>query len=328
MKYIDRPEIPPALIGALTDDSYSESLSEHLGSLSGEAEGLHPISVTTLPRSPRQRILFNRHQHLVEVDPIKMIWKLWGHVVHSILERFAPGGCLVEQRKGIIVGDYYLHGQPDVVAQKPDGSWRIDDYKVCSDVSYMLGDKGDHHAQLNVLRLIFQNTMKINVSELRNIYILREWSKAQADGDKTGRYPKEPIIMANVEIWPNQVTMEYISRRITAHFTVEDHADDDLPHCTPQERWVGMPIFKAIKLDPKTGQPQLRAKKSSNSMIEINDFLNDPENQQDAKGKEVNYVVTETPGKPVRCQYCEINQFCSQYRAEQAAWAAQQESQE
>lgn len=346
MKFTHRPDIPAVILRALMDDTYSQSLREHMVSLPPNAKGCQSISVTTLPRSPRQRILTNRHSDKLEdINPLDGMWKMWGHSTHSVLERFKGPNDITEQRDGLVLTikgkKYYLHGQADMLSPQQGGIWWLDDYKVTKDTALLYGTKSENVAQVNVLRYIFQRTRNkdgkplkpmdqpMRISQLRNIYLLREWDYRLAESDKTGRYPKEPVVPALVEVWPDEVTEAYIKDHIEAHFNNDKKPDHELPLCTDEERWMSQPIYKIYKIEVKgenKGKPQKLAKFTASSQEAVDDWLADPVNDKDAGGTEIEYMVKTIPGKPNRCAWCDIHQFCGQYQAEVKQWAAQQQA--
>lgn len=330
MNYTDRPDVPKVILSALTDPTYSTDLNDHMQNLPPEVRSMRSLSVTTLPRSPRQRILEARHSGEVTVDPVDDgFWKMFGHVIHSILEEHAEPGDLVEERKGITVNGVYVHGQADIYSPPIQ---RLDDYKITKAASMLYGDKSEHHYQLNVLALIW----KLNgfpVKSIRNVFLFRDFDPRQV---KEGSlYPKSHIEVHDVPLWDDKVTIQYIKDRVRLHLEPESLDDDQLPYCTNEERWMGLPEFKVYKmdLDKESGlfKPQSKAKIRSNSKLECQTFIDDPVNKHPklkVKGKntdeldtskEIQFSMIEVPAKPTRCSFCNYFQWCNQRQIEVAS---------
>lgn len=335
-RYKDRPDIPGPLLKALVSDKYEDSLDSHFENLPKEVAGKfqHAISVTTLARSPRQRILWNRHHQEIEIDPEDRFWAILGRTVHSILEQNHEPHQVVEERIGTVVPlktgsrsriDVYLHGQADVYDTKAQ---RIEDWKF-NKAEGQLYSKEDHEAQLNVLGHIWIERGK-PVKALRNTYLFRNW---EARNVKEGTlYPKGRILVKDVPLWPKERTVEYLQKRLMAHVMAEGLPDDELPACTDAERWVSPPLYKVYKVDEASGEPQKVAKHTATSMTEAEDKITElldedwekavAKNNERAKPKpeselkKTSYIVKEIRGRPVRCLYCEVAAFCNIRRAE------------
>lgn len=361
MPYIERPEIPAPLLAALQSDKYEESLDSHFDGLPKDLKakfGHHTISVTTLARSPRQRILFNRHRKEIMIDPLNRFWAIQGRVVHSILDQYRLPHQIVSDRCGIVLPvvlrqaapkagkagmsvDVYLHGEIDLYDPLEEG---IDDWKMAKAES-MLYNKEDHEAQLNVLAYIWNKTGK-KVKRLRNIYLFRNW---EARFVKEGTsYPKERIYVKEVDMWPEERTLDYITRRLRAHFINDGFDDDNLDLCTDSERWVSDPKYKVYKLDEKKGEdgavelvPQKMAKLTADSRIEAEDKVEELKAEEWRKVTEKNnalkkpkdeatlpkaqYMIKELKSRPVRCDFCEAFSHCNQRRDELIAEANAEE---
>jgi len=354
MPYLDRPDIPAPLLAALKSDSYEESLDSHFDNLPEETKKKfkYTISVTTLARSPRQRILFNRHRNEIMIDPIDRFWAILGRTVHSILDDRKLPHQVIRDRTGVVIPvvlkkadpktgragmkvDVYLHGEIDLYDPIAES---IEDWKFTKAES-MLYNKEDHEAQLNVLAFIWNKAGK-KVKKIGNTYLFRNW---EARFVKEGNaYPKERIYVKDIPLWPEERTLEYITRRLHAHFINEGFDDDDIAHCTDAERWVRDPSYKVYKMDEvKVTEselekvillPQKMAKFTAESMIEAedkieelkaeewrkalekNNALKKPKPEEDLKKAE--YMVKEIKAEPVRCSYCEVREICSQRRDE------------
>lgn len=336
MIFLDCPGIPLPIIRALQSDAYRESLDSHFEQLPPHIQGKfhHAISVTTVPRSPRQRLLFARHSSEIVVDPLGKTHAMLGRVVHSILEENKEEGQIVEERLGIIFPlvlpdgkrlDIYLHGAADIYDPAKE---ELDDYKTPKTAS-LLYDKSDHHAQLNVLGYIWRKNGK-KVSKLNNIYLLlKDWDPHKISD--TNDYPKLPVVVSPVPLWTDDECLTYLNGRLLAHFSNESKSDDDLDYCTDQERWQSTPLFKVLKLE-EDGTPQKIAKATCGSCIEADDAISVLLEEELQKLKEKNnklkkpkpeetlitpsYIIKEIPSTPRRCDHCDVFAWCNQRKAE------------
>lgn len=335
-----RDDVPAPLLRALTDPKYVESLTDHFDAQHDVVKGAKSISVTTLPRSARQRILEERHGREVTVDPVSDgFWKMFGSMIHLILERYPDEGDLIEVRKGIMVNGVYLHGQADRLTGAALDI--LQDYKIVKAESMLYGDKREYHAQLNVLRRIFElNGHKI--SKLENIYIFRNFDPRMV---KEGTmYPKDHFLVMNIPIWPDKVVDAYIRERIEHHVSSEQFSDDDLPFCTDDERWMGLPQFLAYKVDTDKAsgekKRQSKSKYRSTSNLDVQEWLEDPANKfaklkvkgkntdQPDESKPFEFEIVERKAKPTRCSFCHFFQWCNQRKAEVASQSTEDSAEE
>lgn len=323
VNYLPRPDLPQVLIDALQDKSYHEELKEYFDTLDPETRKLFKISTTTLPRAPRQRILYERHSHRVWVDPISNFWKLYGNLIHLLLEQHGGIGNIVEKRIGLNleVGDtmVHLHGKPDWYGTEER---KETDYKFTSVWSYICGDHEEHKAQLNVNAFLLRNVLGQKVEALQNLYMFRDWKKQ--DAARIPNYPKEQVLVVPCEVWTDERVLEYIRDRISAHIENNPRKDEDLTPCTPEERWEAEPLFKIIKINPKTGEPQKVSKYRSRDKKECEDWV-----EVETKKKDEKFIIRESKGFPKKCaEFCEISRYCIQYQQEIKEFAQQAEENE
>lgn len=337
LKYLPRPDLPPVMWRAFTEQDYAREMSEFYEGLPKEQRALKSFSTTTLPRAPRQVVLFSRHSHKIAVDPVKSnFWKFFGSLVHLLLERRSGQTDIAERRFAEVLDGfkgkkkYLLVGKPDVyhpeenvIMSEQDVLARVAartlmDYKVTSTYAIMSGEKFEHHAQGNINRWLLEKA-GMKVDHIRNLMIFRDWrANLVKDGSN---YPKEQVMLVDIPMWSREKTEAYIRERIQIHADAENTLDDKLAFCTDEERWVSEALHKAIKIDPKTGELQKVSKFKSNSLLEVQEWIDG--NGIDLKGNEVKYEIVTVPGAPKRCAYCEIASFCNQRVAEVSAMGEQ-----
>ncbi len=330
-QYADRPDLPSPILGALMDPAYYDGLATFKENLPPRVvrQAKLMLSATTLNKSPRQRILFARHSHKLLIDPLAEMYRMFGHVIHSILEKNVAPGDVIEQRVGsMFLGDIYVHGQAD---RYVPGQRLLQDWKCSKAISLTYPDKDEYHAQLNVLSVLFGRNDH-PVERLENVFILRDWS---ANYVKEGSlYPKEPIIVAPIPVWETERVLDYIRTRAKAHKDAEALPDDELPFCTDHERWMSDDLYRVVKLTDE-GEMQKVAKFKSISKIEAEDKLRElaeeakakiiADNAAKKKPKDLSqltfpsFVIDKRHGVPRKCFHCEMRPFCNQFKAEEAA---------
>lgn len=259
------------------------------------------MSVTELMNSPRIAQLKRRHWDALEEDASSMVWSLFGSAIHHILEHGKSPNHVIEQRLFAEVDGWRISGAIDLQEINEDGSITISDYKTTGSWAATNG-KEDWEKQLNVYAFLVEINKKVPVKNLQIVAIIRDWNAREATYKEN--YPKAPIIVIPIPLWPMEQRLAYIKSRISAHSDASfaHETDEELPDCTPSEMWEKQASYAVIK----TGN--IRAKAVYASMEEA-----------EAGRKELKdadkYEIQTRPGERTRCaNYCQVNKFCSQYR--------------
>lgn len=312
VNYLDRPDLPDVLVSALQDKAYSEELATYFDSLSEESRALPAFSTTTLPRPARQKALYDRHSHRVYLDPLKNWWKLGGNIIHGLLEKHGDSKkAIIEKRIGfdLELSDkrmIHVHGKPDVFYPK-EGLEQ--DYKWTSVWGFILGEKFEHIAQLNINALILRQK-GFKVTKLQNLLMFRDWRGS--DANRIKGYPKEPAVLVDQPVWDNEQIQDYINSRALIHLEAAEDTDEELIPCSPAERWESAPLNKVFKIEPDTGLRQKICKHKSSDYAECVSWIE--EHKKDAKGNDIVYLVDTFKSMPRRCGFCEISAYCSQHK--------------
>lgn len=265
--------LPQPLVSAVRRDPYSSKAD---------------ISITGLIRPPRMRVLEKRHDAEISVDVSERIWTLLGQSVHAILERADTSNHLAEERLSTEVLGWKVSGQVDLYSQ--DGT--IQDYKVTSCYSFLLGDKPEWEQQINAYAWLYRKA-GFPVKRAQIVAILRDWvsSKAGEEG-----YPKAPVLTVDIDLWADSKVQTWVEERVRLHQEAEDVPDDALPHCTDQERW---------------SRPDTWAVKKEGNKKAYRVFTN-PIDAADLAIKH-GMIVDHRKGENVRCErFCLAAPFCSQ----------------
>lgn len=248
------------------------------------------ISVTKLIDSAQRRVLLKKFGHAVVEDVSERIWSLLGQAVHTILER-ANKSDIVEERLYADVEGWKLSGQFDRMDLRNE---TLDDYKCTSTFKVMMSDMKEWERQLNILRwLAIQNGYK--VEKLRIIAILRDWRKS--DAKRKPDYPQKPVVTIDIPVWSLDETYQYIRERINLHQAAE--AGGTHIGCTDEERWYEGTTYALMKKGGKRAIKIYERKEDAESAVTDG------------------YVVETRRGGYRRCaEYCEVAEFCEQYRSD------------
>lgn len=252
--------------------------------------------VTSLLKGVREAILERRHDKEIEQDVSDMIWLLFGTAVHSILEQQQEGDHEIkETRIKIPFGKYILSGQFDLYNAETK---TITDYKTASVWKIIFKNYDDWRKQL----LIYAYMMRSIGFDVRNgeiVALLKDHSKR--DAKVKADYPQLPVKrivfyfsekdFAEIEAW-------LISRFIEIA-EAEKLPDDELPLCTPEERFNSGDKYAVMKGKNK------RALRVLDSMEEAEEWM------QANGGTHIDI----RPGEDKKCiDYCSVCEFCSHYR--------------
>lgn len=252
-------------------------------------------SVTNLIKPPQVYQLEKRYQAQIERDVSDGLWMLLGSSVHYILEKAKPENALKEERLEVEVAGIRVVGKPDLYTARET----VEDYKITSVWSFLLGEKPEWTAQLNIYAYLYER-YGFPVKKAFIHAILRDWSKARLIQDED--YPPCPFITSEIVVWGRDDQAVYLDGRVFFHERSEELADGLLPSCTPKEKW-SKPTTWAVK--KKGNKRALRVFESEEEAIYFLD-----------KQKGV-HELEERPGEDVRCErFCYAKPFCHQYKRE------------
>jgi len=252
--------------------------------------------VTSLLKGVRETILERRYQDQIEQDVSDMIWLLFGTAVHNILEHHEEGDEEIkESRVKIPIGDYVLSGQFDLYNAKTK---IITDYKTCSVWKVIYEDYEDWKKQLLIYAYMLRS-IGFPVERGEVIAIMKDHSKSQAK--RKADYPELPVkkVMfafkeedfTNIEGW--------LKEKFAEISEAEKLPDEELPICTPEERFNSGDKFAVMKKGRKRAMRVLDSKEEAENWKEQNsgDFI------------EVR------KGEDKKCaDYCSACEFCNYYQ--------------
>lgn len=252
--------------------------------------------VTSLLKGIRETILERRHFNEIEQDVSDMIWLLFGTAVHGILEHQAEGDNeLKEERIKVTIGDYLLSGQFDLYN---DETKTITDYKTCSVWKVIFGDYSDWRKQTLIYAYMIRR-FGFWADNAEIIAIMKDHSKR--DAKIKPDYPQFPVKKISFKFTEQDFTEieEWLKSRFAEIAEAEKLPDDELPLCTPEERFNSGDKFAVMKNGRKTAMRVL------DSMEEAELWMAD--NGGDS--------IEIRKGEDKKCkEYCSACEFCNYYR--------------
>jgi len=256
-------------------------------SKSGRRPTRREYHVTQLIGSPLQRVLLMKHYDEITEDVSERLWALLGSSVHYVLLLGTPAEALAEENMSLRVDDAIVVGTSDLY-QKAN----LEDYKVTSVFSFLLGDKPEWEAQLNVYGAMYL-AMGFPVDALFINAILRDWQKSKSLRDPD--YPKIPFQRVTIPMWNEDDARAYINDRVALHKQAEDTGN--APCCTDEERWAKPTTYAVYKKGNKRAARVLTDREAAETWAELN---------LDCK-----FEIQERPGGYIRCEsYCPVRQVC------------------
>ncbi len=263
------------------------------------------IWVTDLIGPPMVRRLSLKHWDDMEEDASERLYSLLGQATHHLFETNEPGICTELKLESKVKlpdgGDITVSGRLDYYNAL---TGTLDDFKITSVWSLILGDHPEYETQLNTLAWLLTNYMNPNspasqleragmsdVKELRINMILRDWVRSKRwEND----YPNIPFHTVDIPLWSYDKQQAYIEER------VKIHTDSGILPCTDVECWAKPTTWAVMKKGGK------RAVRVFNDTNDLQLYME----QSNLIGKESHYIQ-ERPGEKTRCKgYCSVSAFC------------------
>ena len=279
MKLTNRNRLPDAIVAAIQNDSYTK----------GDAD----ISVTELLTPPQLRALKLKHYDELEEDVSDRIWSLLGQSVHTIIERATEGlaGVVAEMTLNSKYLGWKIKGQTDNIVLT-DGE--LLDFKVTS-AWKVRGESPplEWVQQTNIYRRLAKKEKGIEISSIRVIAILRDWSKNESLRNQD--YPQAQVKSFDIPVWSDSEADAFIEERIRLH-----QASEPAP-CSDYDIWAKPDKYAVMK------RGNVRA-------IKLFEYADEA---QDLAATASNLYVEHRPGEATRCQsWCPVSRFCPQWAAD------------
>jgi hypothetical protein len=147
--------------------------------------------------------------------------------------------------------------------------------------------------------LLDKNGFRVN--KARFVALLKDHSKSKARYDS--QYPQSPTFIYEFAVTPGDLRdiEHFIVEKVSAYCDQAAKTDDDIPPCTPDERWAAPEKFAVMKTGRKT------AVRLFDTMAEAEEKLR----QEDDSA----LYIEHRPGVSRKCEdYCQCREFCGFYR--------------
>lgn len=254
--------------------------------------------VTSLLKGVRETILERRHYDKIEQDASDMIWLLFGTAVHNVLEKFDEGsGVLKEERIKIPFEEFTLSGQFDLY----DGNRKkVIDYKTASVWKIIFGDYSDWRRQTLIYSYMLRS-IGFNPQGAEIVALLKDWSKR--DSKIKSGYPTHPVYVVKFKFADAdfEECEQWLKERFAEIREAEKLLDDQLPLCTPDERFNNGDKFAVMKKGRKTA-------------LRVLSSMDEAEKWMAERGGD---FIEVRKGEDKKClDYCSVCEFCDYYQKE------------
>lgn len=251
-------------------------------------------SVTSLLKGIRETILERRHE--TEQDVADCIWMLFGTAAHNILESQQETEsqlkeCSVEtQIDGITIS-----GRFDLYDAETK---TVTDYKTCSVWKVIFGDYTDWRLQtLMYAYMLKQSGFAVEHGEI--VAVMRDHSKRDAKYKEN--YPPYPVKRITFNFKDEDFTSieRWLVDKVAEIKVAESMPDDELPVCTPDQRFNSGDKYAVMKKGRKRALRVLDDYDQANSWMQNND----------------GDYIEERKGEDKKClEYCSVCTFCNYWQ--------------
>lgn len=225
-------------------------------------------STTTLLKPVREILLKRRYDSALEQDCSEMIWLLFGQAVHHILEQYGTGEnefveekLVVELENGYTVSgiiDFYDMKKAEVVDYKTASVWKVikrdfDDWKKQGLIyAWLLRKNG-----LPCEKATFYAILKDHTKQ-----------KAKFDSD----YPDLPVYKVEYKVTDAELDEidEFIRDKIDELIKYENVPDEELPVCSPEDRWNDGDKYAVMEKGKKKAKRVLDSEEEARLYIQNN----------------------------------------------------------
>jgi hypothetical protein len=256
------------------------------------------LSATTLLKGTKEIILTDRHFDEITIDASDEVWAVFGTAVHAILEH-QEDEAFKEESFSVDVFDYKVTGKVDRYDMKHE---TIEDWKTASVWKVIYHDFDDWKRQGLIYTWLLRQS-GLNVRHIRFVALLKDHSKSEAK--KKADYPQTPVYIYEFDPTEDELTNieAYIKDKVFEVSANAEKSDDEIPECTPEQRWSTPAKWAVMKEGRKT------AVKVCDTEEEALNFIEELEKDKDK------HFVEERKGIDKKCaDYCACCEFCSYYK--------------
>lgn len=260
-------------------------------------------SVTSILKGIREAILQRRHDKELEQDVADMIWLVFGSAVHSILENAEEAPTQLKENwvSADLPNGYTLSGIFDLY---DDATGTVTDWKTAT-VWKVIYDEWDDYRTQTLAYCWILRQIGFNAHRGEIVAMLKDHSKTKAEVDPS--YPQFPVFRVAWDFSDVEIDNfgEFLVERFKEIERCEALPDDELPLCTPEERWAKPDKWAVKKKGNKKAQKLFDDEGEAIAYAELQE-----------KGSKYQFEVEHRPGEDTKClKYCSVCDFCSYGRA-------------
>lgn len=198
-----------------------------------DTEEAGDYSATDLINPPRITALKKRHADDLYVPTSSKIQAFFGTAVHNAYELLLKDNPIyeLEQRLRYVISDRVITGKFDILKDK-EHIYDIKTVKVWKTI--FDPTLKDWHEQQNIYALL----LLLNNYEIKSINIIahyNDWIESMALRNQS--YPTESVIEYSLSLWDEKDSFNFVSYLVEKHKSCETIPDNDLPECSPEDRW-------------------------------------------------------------------------------------------
>jgi len=270
------------------------------------SKGGAKYSATTLIDSPRIALLNSRHWQDIEEDVSDRIKSWIGSIIHDALQKNEGSGVL-DGRVEMELSGIKISGDPD---HYDASEMLIRDYKTTSTYSWIYDSKKDsYEKQVNCYAMLYRS-IGFEVEKGESVMIFTDWNKSKflnENAKNPGSYPK-PVETLEIPIWTFDEQVKFFSEIVDQLEMNDIFSDDQLPECTPEEKWIKETVWKVWKDKNKIASKVRPTEKEAIEQMEI----------LKQKYPKSSFVIKENPGEPTRClHWCSVAKWCKYFPREE-----------
>ena len=288
MKYTNKKNIPEAFRRVIINDLYDVKRNDQ-----------SIISVSDLISPPIIRQLRIRHWDNLEEDVSDMSARMKGTAIHSLAENIEDPYWIIEKRINLDVNGITLSGKADYYRID---LFQIGDYKTIEIDSFLRNPEGTigWYSQLNCYAFLWRS-LHFKVESLEVNAYLGSWKKYKSSVEG---YPQTDMIAVNIPLWTFEQQQEFINERINYHLRFKDVKDEDLPVCTPEERWRSTTIHKLYKNNNVRSSFKTTKKELIESITQ----------EYEQKYPKATFSWKTVEGEDKKCIRCLVKKYCSYWK--------------
>lgn len=269
-------------------------------------------SVTTLIDTPRRVQLTKRYGAIAIPNPKYQVGSFIGTAVHKLIEQYLRMKYSDDEKVEL----------EKTVAHPFETARGIRLVTGKFDILYDAVDLIDNKV-VNIWAIIFDRNMK-KWNEQQNLYAyllhlrgvdiktltiaawFKDWKEGDALRDRT--YPQSQHIEYKLKLWPWEQSEALLLSSLDAHTACEELADNDLPECSPEDRWERFPGGETHQYAVMKNNKAKRATRVFPTMSKAREFVRTWTKQTGESFIEIRHAQRK------RCErYCSINSFCNHY---------------